>query len=81
MNTNLIHNILNALIVLQGALIGGLMDSGCVSSAPGVLDCSASFISPSIVAYAMAATAGLKIAINIGRDGLGGLFKAQPPVK
>lgn len=79
-NSNLIHNILNIAQVVMGALLAGLLATGCVDVA-GTLDCSASWIPPMWAGYAIMAMSGLKVVINIFRDGIGGLFKPQPPVK
>ncbi len=71
MNTNAIHNILNLIGLIVGALITfdwtqlGLDASQAAFIAGGVL----------------LADKVIKFAINIFRDGLGGLFKAQPPVQ
>jgi hypothetical protein len=75
MNSNMVHNVLNALVVLVGAA----SFLGCVET-PAGFDCSASFIGPKWGAIAAIIFGGLKIVINIGRDGLGGLIKEQPPV-
>ena len=75
MNTNLVHNILNvaALVVGLASLIG------CTTTAVG-FDCSASLLGPQWGGYAALAFGGIKILMNILRDGLGGLVKTQPPV-
>jgi hypothetical protein len=81
MNSNLFHNIANvASLVLAGAT-AVLIASGCVQSAAGALDCSASSISPAYTAYAVMALQGLKLAVNVFRDGFSGLTKPQPPVQ
>lgn len=70
MNTNAIHNILN----LIGLIIGALMTYDWT-----MLGLSA----PQAAAVASALLLGdkvIKFAMNIFRDGLGGLFKPQPPV-
>lgn len=79
-NTNLLHNVLNILLVFQAMLIAGLISTGCIQMADGSLDCHASWISPVIIGYLIGGTAALKIIINIARDGIWGLFKWQPPV-
>lgn len=80
MNSNLFHNIANIVNVVLAALLAGLVATGCVASASGVLDCTASWIDPTIIGYALLAVNVLKIAVNVIRDGIGGLFKKQPPV-
>lgn len=77
MNTNLIHNILN--VGIAGAT-AALVASGCVATAAG-LDCSASWINPTYTAYAIGAMSIAKIAMNVLRDGITGLWKPQPPVE
>lgn len=70
MNTNALHNILNLLGLVIGSLIAfdwaglGLSPSVAAAIASGVL------IADKVI----------KLAINVLRDGVGGLFKAQPPV-
>ena len=65
MNTNLIHNILNAAIVVIPAL-------EALNLAPLIGDQNA---------LAIVAVLGLaKIALNLVRDGFFGLAKEQPPV-
>ena len=81
LNANTIHNVLNAVMVLLGAATAGLTASGCTQGATGVIDCSHSFINPTYAGYAIAAIGLLKFVMNIGRDGLTGLVKPQPPVQ
>lgn len=70
MNTNAIHNILNFVGLIVGALITydwtalGLNATSAAAVAGGVL----------------LADKVIKLAMNLFRDGVGGLFKAQPPV-
>ena len=69
-NTNAIHNILNFL----GVIIGALM----------VYDWSA-FFSPEgaaiVASWLLFGDKIIKLGMNIMRDGLFGLFKWQPPVR
>lgn len=78
LNLNLVHNLINILIAALGAI---LLASGCVATATGSLDCSASWISPQITAIAITGLAVLKTVLNVLRDGLTGLWKVQPPVQ
>lgn len=78
MNTNAIHNILN--VGIAGAT-AALVASGCVATAAGGLDCTNSWINPTYTAWAIGAMAIGKIAMNILRDGVTGLWKPQPPVQ
>lgn len=71
MNTNAIHNLLNFVGLIIGALIA--------------YDWTMLGLSPStaamVAAVVLTADKLIKLAINILRDGLGGLFKNQPPVQ
>lgn len=80
MNSNMFHNLANIAIALLAALTAGLLATGCVTTAAGGLDCSASWISPTMTAWIIGGLSALKVAVNLFRDGLGGLFKPQPPV-
>jgi hypothetical protein len=70
MNTNAVHNVLNIIGLIIGALITfdwtqlGLSAETAAIVAGGVL----------------LADKVIKLAMNVVRDGIGGLFKAQPPV-
>lgn len=80
-NTNTIHNLFNILMTLSALVIAILLATGCTQDAvSGLLECSKSVISPTVTAYAIAGLGTLKILINIGRDGITGLIKPQPPV-
>lgn len=81
MNSNLFHNVANILIALLAALTAGLLAAGCTSLPTGALECSQSWISPELTGWIIAGLALLKSIVNIARDGFGGLFKTQPPVK
>lgn len=81
MNSNLFHNIANvASLVLAGAT-AILIASGCTTLPTGAMECSASWISPTWTAYAVMGLQGLKLAVNVVRDGISGLTKPQPPVQ
>lgn len=81
MNSNLFHNIANiASLVLAGAT-AVLIASGCTTTATGALECSASFINPAATSLAVMALQGLKLVVNVIRDGVSGLNKPQPPVE
>jgi len=70
MNTNLLHNILNLLGLIVGALV--LYDWSALGlDATTAATLSAGFLLADKV---------IKLSINILRDGIGGLVKAQPPV-
>lgn len=70
MNANAIHNILNFLGILVGSLIA--FDWASLGLAP---ETAAMLASGFILADKI-----IKIGMNLVRDGLGGLFKEQPPV-
>lgn len=71
MNANAIHNILNILGLIVGSLIAfdwaslGLQPQTAAAVASGFL----------------LADKVIKLAMNVMRDGLGGLFAVQPPVQ
>jgi hypothetical protein len=69
-NTNMIHNILNVLILISGVAAGF---DWSVLAAFG--------ISAAFAAKLTAFFAGLKLTINAIRDGFAGLVKDQPPVQ
>ena len=81
MNSNLFHNIANVLIAVLAMLTAGLLATGCTQAVTGVLECSASWIDPVYTGMAIAALSGLKMIVNVARDGFGGLVKPQPPVE
>lgn len=78
MNLNMVHNIINIVIAALSAL---LVTSGCVENAAGALDCTASWIPRELTVIAIGLLSVLKVAMNIFRDGFGGLWKVQPPVQ
>lgn len=81
MNSNLFHNIANVVMVVLAAATAGLVASGCTTLPSGVLECSKSFIDAKWTMIAITGIGALKVVVNIVRDGLGGLFKPQPPVQ
>jgi len=81
LNSNLLHNILNVAIALLAGVTAFLLATGCTQLVTGALDCSASWIDPVWTTGITAALGLLKTGINIVRDGFGGLFKQQPPVR
>lgn len=70
MNTNAIHNILNLLGLVIGSLI--TFDWAGLGLSPPV--------AATIAGGVLLADKIIKLGMNITRDGIGGLFKAQPPV-
>jgi hypothetical protein len=81
MNSNAFHNIANIATLLVAGATAILLASGCSQNAAGVFDCSASWINPVYTTAAVAALQGVKLVVNMIRDGLGGLIKPQPPVQ
>lgn len=81
MNSNAFHNAANIASLVLAALTAALMASGCVQAATGNIDCTASWINPTYTTGAIAALQAVKLAVNVVRDGLGGLIKPQPPVQ
>lgn len=70
MNTNMIHNILNLIGLVVGALIA--FDWQSLGLAPEA--------AATVAGAVLLADKIVKFAINIVRDGLGGLWLPQPPV-
>lgn len=81
MNTNLFHNIANIVMIALAAATAALLATGCTSLTDGTLDCSGSFIDARWTSIAIMVIGVLKVVVNIGRDGLSGLAKPQPPVQ
>ena len=67
MNTNALHNVLNMLMLVFGAVAG--------------FDFASIGLSPTLAGKIIAALALAKLVINAVRDGLAGMVKEQPPVK
>jgi hypothetical protein len=80
-NSNLFHNVANIASLVLAAGTAVLLASGCTTNAAGVFDCSGSWINPAYTTGAIAALQTVKMAVNVVRDGFGGLVKSQPPVK
>jgi hypothetical protein len=70
MNTNAIHNILNFIGLIVGALIA--YDWTALGLSPGT--------AATVAGGVLLADKIIKLAMNVIRDGLGGLFAPQPPV-
>lgn len=70
MNTNALHNILNLLGLIVGSLI--MFDWASLGLAPAT--------AATIASGFLLADKVIKFSMNIFRDGIGGLFKVQPPV-
>lgn len=81
MNSNMIHNILNVAIAVVSGYTAFLLATGCVALPDGSLNCSESWVSPTITTTSVVVMGVLKSLINVFRDGLGGLIKPQPPVR
>lgn len=70
MNTNAIHNILNFVGLIIGAIAA--YDWTLLGMSPAT--------AATVTGIVLLADKIIKLAINIIRDGLGGLFAPQPPV-
>lgn len=82
MNTNLIHNIINVVMIIIAGLTAVLSAMGCTTLANGELECSnIQFLSPTLAATILTVLGVVKMLINVVRDGFKGLTKEQPPVK
>ncbi len=79
LNSNTFHNVANALIAVLAAFETFLVTTGCTTVGQ-TLECSHSWINPAWAPLLVAVLSIVKIAVNITRDGLGGLIKTQPPV-
>lgn len=79
-NTNTLHNALNIVMAATAAGTAFLITTGCTASATGALECSQSWVNPAYTTGAVAVLAGLKMVVNVARDGFSGLVKPQPPV-
>ena len=71
MNTNAIHNILNFIGLIIGALVTYDWTNLGLSAEAAVM----------LTGWVLLGDKIIKLAMNIFRDGLGGLFKTQPAVK
>lgn len=82
MNTNLIHNIINVVMILVAGTTAVLTAMGCVTLPSGDLECTETvFISPAIATTIVTVLGIIKMLINVVRDGFAGLAKNQPPVQ
>ncbi len=81
MNTNAFHNMANIASLVLAGMTAMLLASGCTQNAAGVFDCSQSWINPAYTSATIALLQAVKLAVNLVRDGLGGLIKPQPPVQ
>lgn len=82
MNTNLVHNIINVVMILLAGLTAVLTAMGCTTLANGDLECSnVQFLSPTLATAILTGLGIVKVLINVVRDGLKGLTKQQPPVQ
>jgi len=82
MNTNLIHNIINVLMIAIAGATAVLTAMGCTTLPNGDLECTQiAFLNPTIAAAIVTVLGVVKMLINVVRDGFAGLAKNQPPVK
>lgn len=82
MNTNLIHNIINIVMIVLAGLTAVLTALGCTSLPNGDLECSnVQFLSPTLATATLTGLGIVKVLINVVRDGFKGLTKEQPPVQ
>lgn len=71
MNTNAIHNILNFVGLLVGALVVYDWTQLGIDAATAATLTGAVLLADKVI----------KLGLNVTRDGVGGLFKPQPPVQ
>ncbi len=81
MNSNLFHNIANIASLVLAAATAALLATGCTTLPTGVLECSQSWINPTYTTVSIMVLQGLKLVVNVIRDGISGLTKPQPPVQ
>lgn len=81
MNSNMFHNIANIASLVLAAATAALLASGCTTLPTGAVECSQSWINPAYTTIGITVLQGLKIVVNVLRDGIGNLFKPQPPVQ
>lgn len=82
MNTNLIHNIINIVMIVVAGLTAVLTAMGCTTLPGGELECSnVQFLTPTIATTIITVLGIVKMLINVVRDGIKGLVKDQPPVQ
>ena len=74
----LLHNIANIALAGTTAM---LLAYGCSQNAVSMFDCSQSWINPTYTTAAVAGLQGVKLVVNILRDGFAGLVQQQPPVR
>lgn len=82
LNTNTIHNVLNALMGITGTLTFILLKLGCTETTTSISCTNASvpeWLLPWVVGLG-GVVGGIKLVMNLTRDGFGGLIKQQPPV-
>lgn len=82
MNTNSIHNILNAILALLGIVTPILVKLGCTETGD-TLNCANASVPEWVLPWLLGlagAIGVIKVVMNLVRDGFGGLFKQQPPV-
>lgn len=80
MNSNLFHNVANVVMAVLALGTAVLLAVGCTTLPGGDLECSQSFLSPTLATSILSGLAVLKLLVNVVRDGVGGLTKPQPPV-
>lgn len=81
LNSNLIHNLINGATLVLATVTTVAVMTGCTADpVTKALECSASFLPPTITLPVIAGMMGIKLVMNMVRDGLGGLLKVQPPV-
>jgi len=82
MNTNLLHNIINVVMILVAGITAVMTAMGCVTLPNGELECTETlFISPTVATAIVTVLGIVKMLVNVIRDGFSGLAKRQPPVQ
>ena len=79
--SNWVHNALNVASATVAAMTLFAMSAGCEFTATGELvSCDESWIPPKLAMIGIFVAQALKLFINVMRDGIGGLYKAQPRI-
>lgn len=78
-NANFFHSLGTYVIAGLGAVTTAAIWTGCTETTVA-LECSKSFLPPTVTIPAIAAIALVKVVISLVRDGPLGMFKEQPPV-
>lgn len=81
LNSNLVHNLLNTVVLVMTSVTAVAVMTGCTSDeVSGALECSQSILPPTVTLPVVAGMMVVKLVMNMVRDGIGGMASEQPPV-